>query len=107
MKSFKYKDVKFYLYSKNIIKEYNKNGNCTMSLIYWEFSPIKGNLYGLFNKNGRFVINIIYQIKFSMSDGYFNRFFLLDAYDTKDYPIAISYDKDSLYERKKSLELFL
>lgn len=107
MKTFKYKDVKFYLYSKNIVKKYNKDGYCTANFIYWEFNPIKNNLYGLFTKNGRFIVNIIYQIKFSMSDGYFNRLFILDAYDVKDSPIAISYDKDSLYERKKSLELFL
>lgn len=106
MKTFKYKDVKFYLYNKNIVKKYNENGNCTMNFICWEFNPIKDNLYGLFNKNGKFVINIIYQIKFTMSDGYFNRFFILDAYDVRDYPIAMSYDKDFLYEKRKSLELF-
>lgn len=107
MKTFKYKDVKFYLYSKNIVKKYDENGNCTANSIYWEFNPIKNDLYGLFNKNGKFVINIIYQIKFTMFDNYFNRFFILDAYDGRDSPIAISYDKDSLYEKRKSLQLFV
>lgn len=107
MKTFKYKDIKFYLYSKNIIKKYDKNGNCTMNLINWEFNPIKNDLYGLFDKNNKLVINIVYQIKFTMADGIFHKFFVLDAYDVKDSPISISYDKDFLYEKRKSLQLFV